>query len=574
MKETNSLSHLQLSRWFAVVVCLFLLIIAVTPVAIDSAKAKKSDALSANALGRAPVSSSVVQNPSSVGQWSAVETLSTVPVHISLLPDGRLLYWGRDKDTDKWDIGNTCQTYTYHPTTKVKETLSSKPLTNLFCSGHSFLPDGRLLVTGGHFRNNSVPSQEGNGERDVNIFDYTTNTWTTFADAMPKGRWYPSHVTLANGETVIISGYYRDASGVLAVNDKPDLFTSVNTIRSFTASSTIPVYPFLHLAPNGKVFVAGPGPAASQFFDPTANGGNGLFSVVTTRPSDHVNGSSVITDPVLGKILIVGGKQEIGGALDATVEQMDLSNPGLYWETNSFITYARKFHTATILPDGKVLVSDGTWCSGSNNVSCGALTQPELWDPALNTWWVMAARPSGIPRAYHSVAVLLPDARVLVGGGGLPAAGGEIVPNNPPPGNTTCLDGSQASTNIHCRIFGHKDVEIFSPPYLFTSSGTLATRPRIITSPNTIARGQTFAVGKNSGAAGVVGSVVFIRLPSVTHGFNFDQRRIPVNFQVVSSTSINVTVPSDGRVCPPGHYMMFLINSSGVPSIAKIIRVT
>lgn len=573
MKERNSSRHLYLYRCMSVVACMFFVLVAVTLVATGRTTAKRNGAVSAIKRHTAPVSSAAVQSPYSVGQWGPVETLSTVPVHISLLPDGRLLYWGRDKAADKWDIGNTCQTYTYHPTTKFKETLPSKPLTNLFCSGHSFLPDGRLLVTGGHFRNNSVPSQEGNGERDVNIFDYRTNLWTTFADAMPRGRWYPSHVTLANGETVIISGYFRDASGALAINDRPDRFTSANTIQPFTASSSIPVYPYLHLVPNGKVFVAGPGPAASQFFDPAANGGNGMFSFVTTRPNDHANGSSVITDPISGKILMMGGRQEMGGTLDYLAEHWNLANPGLYWETNSFMNFARKFHTATILPDGKVFVSDGTWCTGTNSVSCGALTQPELWSPELNTWAAMAARPSGIPRAYHSVALLLPDARVLVGGGGLPAAGGEVVPNDPPPGTTNCSD-SNASSNIHCRIFGHKDIEIFSPPYLFTPSGTLAARPQIITSPTTVARGQTFTVGKNSGTAGLVGSVVFIRLPSVTHGFNFDQRRIPVNFQVVSSTSINVTAPVDGRVCPPGHYMMFLINPSGVPSIAKIIRVT
>lgn len=586
MKDTNSLVRRRFSRLisFAIYSCIVLL--AVAPFAVNSARARKHDAdltkaVAVNRAGAAKAAAPAPRQmggPEVIGQWGPVEQLDTVPVHVSLLPDGRLLYWGRDKAPDNWDIGGSCQTYTWHPTTKARVALASKPSANLFCSGHSFLPDGRLLVAGGHVRNDAVPSREGIGETAVHTFDYRTNLWARVLPGMQQGRWYPSNVTLANGETVIMSGYIN---GVSARNDIPDLFTSANTIRRFTASSPIPVYPFLHLAPNGKVFFAGPGPGQSQFFDTAANGGGGAFSNVSTMNGDHIVGSSVVYDGGAGKVLMMGGAQFTGGTALSTSEKMNLSGPGLFWELAAFLNYPRKHHTSVVLPDGKVLVAGGTGCSGGNDISCGAAARnPEIWDPNLGnpstgTWSVMAANPSGIPRVYHSVALLLPDARVLVGGGGLPAAGGEVVPNLPPStGTTNCFDGSHASSNVNCRTFGHKDVEIFSPPYLFTTGGALATRPRIITSPSTVSRGQTFAVGKNSGIAGLVGSVVFIRLPSVTHGFSFDQRRVVANFQVVSSTSINVTVPADGRVLPPGHYMMFLVNTSGVPSVAKIMQVT
>lgn len=581
MKDTNPLIRLRSSRRILVAVYLCLALLAVMPAATDSARARKDDDRSASGANVAAAAAEPRQvgGPEAIGQWGPVETLDTVPVHMSLLPDGRLLYWGRDKDpTDKWDVGGTCQTYTWHPTSKVKETLLSKPSANLFCSGHNFLPDGRLLVAGGHVRDNNNPGREGIGETAVHTFDYRTNGWSRILPGMQQGRWYPSNVTLANGETVIVSGYI---SGPSARNDTPDLFTNANTVRRFTASSPIPVYPFLHLAPNGKVFVGGPGPGQSQFFDTAANGGGGLFTNVSTMSGDHLLGSSVVYDAAAGNVLMTGGQQFTAGTTLAVSEKMNLAGPGLYWELVAYLNYPRKHHTSVVLPDGRVLVAGGTGCAGTNDIRCGAAARnPEIWEPNLGNpsqglWTVMAANPSGIPRVYHSVALLLPDARVLVGGGGLPAAGGEVVPNVPPNvGTTTCFDGTHASNNVNCRVYGHKDVEIFSPPYLFTTGGVLATRPRIITAPNVVSRGQTFSVGKNSGAPGVVGSVVFIRLPSVTHGFNFDQRRVVANFQVISSTSINVTAPADGRVCPPGHYMMFLVNTSGVPSVAKIIQVT
>jgi hypothetical protein len=558
---------------FALCLCAVLLLVAAS-YTNSPARAKKSNAAASVATVSAAARAAIQTSPSSIGQWGPLETLDTVPVHVNLLPDGRLLYWGRDKASDKWDIGGSCMTYTWHPTTKVKSSIQNTT-TNLFCSGQSFLPDGRLLVAGGHVRDNAAPSQEGIGETAVNVFDYRNNTWARVG-SMNNGRWYPSNVTLANGETVIVSGYYRPGgTGTsITVNTTPDLFTSQNTIRPFSVSSTIPVYPYLHLAPNGQVFDAGAGPNPSQYFDPNANGGAGLFTQSADFLPDHITGTAVTYDAVAGKVLMVGGTNNTGGAILNDAEVVDLSNPSPFWRSVTPMTYRRKYHNATLLPDGKVLVTGGTQCQGTNNIACpeGAATRPELWNPQTETWSVMAPNPSGIPRVYHSVGILLPDARVLVGGGGLPAAGGETVPSDPPGGpNVQCFDGQHASITQACRVFGHKDVEIFSPPYLFTPSGTPAARPSISSAPASVLLGQVFGVGTSS--ASQTSSVVLVRLPSETHGFNFDQRRVVLNFQATSSTNLNVTMPGDARQCPPGYYMLFIFNSSGVPSVASMVRV-
>ncbi len=243
----------------------------------------------------------------------------------------------------------------------------------------------------------------------------------------------------------------------------------------------------------------------------------------------------------------------------------------------------RKYHNATVLPDGKVLVTGGTPCPNGPAISCkdsagntiGAVTRPDLWTPpnggAADEWKLLSSSPTypeypnGVPRSYHSVALLLPDARVLVGGGGLPAAGGELV------NGTICKDVESTKNTPDCLQFGHKDVEIFSPPYLFNADGSAATQPVIASAPDNVTYGQTFDVGTSSALA--IGSVSLIRLPSVTHGFNFDQRRVVLSHVATSSTNLRVTIPTNSNVCPPGPYMLFILNSNGVPSQAKILRV-
>jgi hypothetical protein len=546
--------------------CLALL--ALVPGVNNAAKATKKQAL---------LRAAWQAGPNVVGQWSAPELLDTVPVHISVLPDGRLLYWGRDKNaTDSYDVGGGCWTYTWNPTTKAKLTIRNNT-SNLFCSGHSFLPDGRLLVAGGHNRYDPAPDREGIGETDINIFDYRTNSWTLAAQ-MPRGRWYPSTVTMANGETGIFAGSYWDGTSMRVLpdgrsvpsvlsNTKPDMYTLQGSVRQFTATAALPVYPYLHLAPNGQVFLAGPGPNRSRYFDPNGNAGAGQFLSSADFDADHLEASAVTYDSVNGKILMVGGRHQTGGATRPDADVIDLVNNPL-WRPVTALTYKRKYHNATLLPDGKVLVTGGTQCQGANDIACpeGPARFPELWNPATESWTIMAQNPSGVPRAYHSIGFLLPDGRVLVGGGGLPAAGGEVA------NGELCVDGQNASTSVNCRTFGHRDVEIFSPPYLFTPSGTLATRPAISSAPSSISTGQTFSVG--TGSAFSISSVVLVRLPSVTHGSNFDQRRVVLNFQATGSTTLSVTAPPNGTICPPGPYMLFILNSSGVPSVSKTVLVT
>jgi hypothetical protein len=474
---------------------------------------------------------------------------------------------------DGYDINGTSRTFLWNPITKIRKTVVNNT-TNLFCSSHSLLPDGRLLAAGGHTRDDRWPHIEPLGEADLNIFNPTNDTWS-LANQMIKRRWYPSSVTLSNGDVLFLAGAHWDGTynsqGLpnISQNRIPEIYRpSTNQVFQMAeAGGAFINYPFLHAAPNGKAVWAGPGTTPTLYYDPYANGMQGEFSNITFSGEFpyHYEGVSVLYDSAQGIILKAGGRSFVSGTVDNTVKIINLSNVGGGWGTFAPMTYARKFHTATLLPDGKVFVSGGTRCPGSNDINCadGAATRPEMYDLATNSWRAFAENPSRTPRVYHSVALLLPDARVLVGGGGLPAAGGEIA------NGELCVDG-QLSTSFNCRTFGHKDIEIFSPPYLFAPNGQPAARPVITSAPANVTYNQTFFVG-TSGAGGV-GSVALVRLPSVTHGMSFDQRRVALSFTATAG-GLNVTAPAGAALCPPGHYMLFVLNASGTPSVAKIIRV-
>jgi hypothetical protein len=112
--------------------------------------------------------------------------------------------------------------------------------------------------------------------------------------------------------------------------------------------------------------------------------------------------------------------------------------------------------------------------------------------------------------------------------------------------------------------------EIFSPPYLFKLDGTPATRPVIDNAPTAVTYGQAFTV-QTADAANIT-KVTWIRLSAVTHSTNQNQRMNVLSFSV-GSGSLTVTAPLNANRAPPGHYMLFIVNGSGTPSLAKVVQI-
>ena len=400
---------------------------------------------------------------------------------------------------------------------------------NIFCSGHAFLPDGQLVVAGGHVSNYV-------GLANAYRYNPFTNSWTRLPD-MNNNRWYPTSTTLPNGDMLVVSGWITTQQGV---NVEPQVWqTATSSWRNLsTARLALPFYPFMHVAPNGKVFCAGPS-QTTRYLDVT---GTGAWSLVGSSNFDTRNwGSTVMYDE--GKVLLMGGSPcapypftpndnySCTTSPTATAEIIDLNNPNPAWiYTGSMVTGGRKLHNATLLADGTVLVTGGI--RGTEDPNTQPTTpayESELWDPATGTWTQMASLTK--IRSYHSIALLLPDGRVLSAGG----------------------------------VFGGTSAEIYSPPYLFRGS-----RPTITSAPTGITYGQSFFVGTPDATS--TSQVTFIALGSVTHGFNMGQHMSRPLFSQATG-GLNVTAPSDPNTAPPGYYMLFILNSNGIPSIAKIVQI-
>ena len=444
--------------------------------------------------------------PDVVGQWSGVIGWPVVNIDISLLPNGKLLLWPRDGGVDArvWDPSNNSFTPVPLPTM------------NLFCAGHSFLADGTLFVPGGHIA-------DGEGEKLAHIFDYRDNSWTRVAD-MNAGRWYPTATTLANGDVLVSSG----STVNYAANQVFQVWqANTRTWRTLTANKSLPLYPFMHLAPDGRVFNSGPNTAATYLN--TAGNGSWSGTIGGRRRTFRDYGSSVQYSP--GKIVLIGG----GDPPTRTAEVIDLNAGSPSWRAVGSMAFTRRQLSATLLPDGKVFVNGGTSGNGFND-ACNAVFAAEMWDPTTEQFTTLSS--AAERRLYHSTSILLPDGRVLTGGGGQPV--GE-----------NCADAN------------HLTVEYYSPPYLFRG-----TRPTLTSAPAEVDYSQVFSVGTSD----TITKVSMIRLPSVTHAFDQNQLYLSPSFSQAGNT-VTVTTPSSTNACPPGHYMLFVLNGAGVPSIASIIKV-
>lgn len=463
------------------------------------------------------------------GQWTDTLPWLIMSIHAHLLPNGKVLSYGREHAQSTgytippgktegiptvWDP--VARTFTQHDDAG----------DDLFCSGHGFTKDGKLVDMGGH------DGVDASGQRYTHTFDYISNTWTRTAN-MAAGRWYPTVTALSTGELLVTGGSDTNRAN----NVTPEVYDPVgNTFRQLTgAQRGLDYFPFNFVAPNatnGTVFYAGDNP--NTFFMRTAGVGSIGLGIPTALGVGRDYGSAVMYDA--GKIIIMGG-----GNTQASAEVIDLNQASPSWRATTPMHLPRRQMNAVILANGQVMASGGSAGAGFNPATNFA-TIAEIWDPLTEQWTQVAD--AKIPRLYHSETLLLPDATVLSVGSGQPAAAG---------------------------LADQYNYQIFTPPYLFNPDGTPATasRPVITSAPASVGYGQNFTVNAQ-GAAGA--SVLWVRLGSVTHAFNQSQRlnHLPVS---QSGGTLTVTAPATNMLAPPGFYLLFVVNSNGVPSAGKIVQI-
>ncbi len=398
----------------------------------------------------------------------------------------------------------------------------SSQFASIECAGQSVLYNGSALIAGGHNQ----------------TWIFASNTWTQKQN-LPLDRWYPTLTATGDGRFIVFGGAggcgaaYPSLCDPNIYNPCTDAWTNVGT------ELDVGQYPFAFLlhngAYNGKIAIVGfnefpetvpaySNPAILDLSVPS-------WTLLNTTSFVSRHGSAVMYAP--GKVLKCGGLDQTDQVVPFT-DMIDFNVANPTWAgdiPNMPPGLERANHTLLVLADGKILAVAG-------ESVLGALDQKEalILDPAnpYQGWTTLAAMTDG--RAYHSTAVLLPDATVLAAGESDALPGGEI----------------------------------FTPPYLLTGN----PRPSIAFAPASAVHGTSFIVRVGGVPANQISKVSLVRLAAVTHGFDQNLRYVPLNdFTLINSVTLRVPLPANVNEAPPGYYMLFLISTAGVPSMAHYLQV-
>ncbi|MDQ3777091.1 MAG: DUF1929 domain-containing protein [Pseudomonadota bacterium] len=469
--------------------------------------------------------------PQVVGQWRTRPELMPInPVHAGLLQTGKVLVIAGSGNLPTETVYKAA---VWNPSTG-NIVIQNIPW-DLFCNGMSFLPDGRALITGG---SKPYPTNQFKGLRNTTIFDPETSNFQRVQD-MAHGRWYPTNVALPNGTTATFSGH-----------DEPD--QANRTFEIYTPGSgwspehsngwpvVLPgIYPRAHLIPQGDLFFSG-WQLDSQRLDLSTF--TWSQNVARTRyGTARRYGSSVLLGlrppEYAATILIAGGGT--GSESTNSAESIDLSITSPQWQYTGSMNYKRVEHNAVLLPDGRVLAVGGSKINNREDTD-GAGRFSEMYDPETGDWTIMAQQ--SYWRFYHSMALLLPDGRVASFGG------------NPQQG-----------------VY-EQHVEIYSPSYLYTSSGASAPRPTMADVPDQIAYAEPFEVTVDIPPGEIIREAVLMRPGAPTHAFDMEQRLVEIDIAAVLGGTLRLVGPPNANIAPPGYYLLFLIDSAGVPSVASFVH--
>jgi hypothetical protein len=476
------------------------------------------------------------------GQWSAPFVIPIAGVTAVMLNNGKVLFWSYDPST--WGdpaASNKGVSYLWNPTSLAGNFIPAPE--NIWCGGQTLLSDGRVFLAGGNLRYpdpNAPAGQRGwEGDFSAYTFNPVTSTFIKQPD-MAHGRWYPTVTQLADNTAIITGGY--DETGKQTTNQMVDLFrpsagmAGVGTITTVSTKKTPGLYPFQYVLPSGDMLQTGPELTNSYTLRP----GTWAWTRLSNMLYDHGGNSNGIsyTDASVtptSQIIVVSG----GKTLPVNNEWLDGYDPVAGWHDYPKWVKQRHNSNTIILPDGKLLTIGGNAAStnyGGTHFSAELYSKPAI--DRTGTWAEVA--PHTIPAAYHSSALLLPNGTVLL---------------------------SEDDRTKTAEAAANHRAQIYSPPYLFKGA-----RPKM-GAPASLVRGQTFAITGTTVAPRTIASAVLIAPAAVTHGNDMHQRFIKLPITVAGS-DIQATVPASAALVPPGYYMLFIVDSEGVPSIAKFVRIT
>src|SRR5215213_5857569 len=482
----------------------------------------------------------------------------SISIHAANLTNGKIFYAAGSGFSSTYEHGPYLWN-TFDPNTGsiTNHTVNE----DLFCMGNAVLPNGKVLCAGGTLEYDTGGT-DGTWKGLASAFEYDSGSNSlSKVQSMKHGRWYPYCLVLDDGKVLTIGGFDEwGCNNALAEIYDPDSKSwsvkydsttsntycvgSCNTFAPAglpcyggSGQGTMPpvtLYPRALFMPTGLVAVAGQSKTTR-----TWNPQTGKWTFAGNLSVGRSYGNMVLlplnNDPSeKGQILVCGGSNTAADNATIVVELLT-PNPSTSYATFTFQTIApcnfgRRHAPNTYLPDGNIIFFGGT---NFQNATSGAYKNAEIFDPVAKSWTVVDGMT--VPRIYHSTGILLLDGRVWLAG------------------------TSYSKTNWELRS------EFYVPSYYN------ATRPTISSDPTVGNYGGTINI-PTPDAAGIE-KVSLIRLSTFTHGFNSELRFIWLQIQSKGSNSVTVSAPINAKIAPPGYYMIHVLNSAGVPSIAKVIKI-
>ena len=538
-------------------------------------------------------------DPQAVGMWEMLSAqFKNSATHVALLATNKIfIYGGSSLDRDEFETPSLPRAEMLDMNTSPWQPydINCEPIAcDLWCGGHTFLADGKLLFVGGTSYYPLPPDPFYGGLKEAFLFDPQTETWERVAD-MQVGRWYPTLIRLPDDRVLALGGLeYRAPGDQPKKNTLKNLYDLIRNFNKYIvrayeifdpATKTwsrlkterqLPLYPRLHLLPDGDIFYSGmfnthyftPGRFPSAHWNPRTeewmemggphhqkNREEGISVMLALRPPDYrsqfliAGGGTHNLGRMLMALLHSIGRESWAAKFHSlthvqdTVERIDLNDPDRNWNTVGKMHNRRIHANSVLLPDGNVLVIGGMasygGASGMHGIqdehsADGAVYEAEMYDPATNTWSLMARQQKA--RVYHSTAILLPDGRVISMG------------SNP------------RGKSIE------KSIEIFSPPYLFRGE-----RPVITEYPAQITHGESFSIKVDH--AHEIHKVVLMRPEVLTHVTNTDQRLLELVYRITNEETLEIEGPPTPAHMLRGYCLLFVLNQQGVPSVGKFVKI-
>jgi hypothetical protein len=390
----------------------------------------------------------------------------------------------------------------------------------------------------------TLQQQNFQGTKDAYIYNVKEEKFVK-VNSMNYARWYPTLAEMGNGMVMTVSGL--NESGNITMNS--EMFNPTTNTWGQGPVRGFPTYPATFLTENGELFFTGSnsgyGPSTAAWRTP------GFWNIYTNKftpvagipdQKDLETSASVLLPPAQNQKFMVLGGGGVGQSNSSTARTalIDTAAPDPQWVQGPSLAEPTRYPITVLLPSDQVLVTGGSKYYRGMHDSDNRDTR--IYNVATNSFSWAANSITG--RDYHSGGILLPNGSVLTLGG------------NPLYGNKE--DTAPQTFN--------QEIDVYYPPYMFQG-----TRPSIQTAPKVMQLAHTYQIKVSEPS-----DIKYLRLmrpDNPTHVTDVNARSIGVNFTQAGNGYLNITLPASSNIVPPSYYMLFAINSKGVPSAGYWVQV-